>query len=195
MANPSTPFGYLDNGLMDGSAPTFGMYTGTISASNTNKIYGGDVAKPQSGGYFDVFTAAVGGGEPIGGIFLPHFSWLSISAGQRIFSRAWLGQTGDISGGTVSCKVLIARDNILRVRSSGASGSAVPATAVGESANFSIGTAPGNNLISAFQLDDSTLGTGPSLPFTVYSIDQQPVSDPTSIYNTVLVRMNNLVLP
>lgn len=193
MANPSTPFGFLENGLIDGSAPTFGMFSATISASNTNKIYGGDVAKPMSGGYYDVFTAAVGGGEPIGGIFLPDFSWLSLSAGQRIRSRAWLGQTGDISGGVVTCKVMIAKDGYLRVRSAGTSGS--PVSQVGSNANFSIGAAPGNNLISAFLLDDSTIGTGPSLPFTIYSIDQQPVSDPTSIYNTVIVRLNNLVQP
>ena len=195
MANPNIPFGFLDNGLMDGSTPTFGMFTGQLSASNTNSIYGGDVAKPPSGGNFDVFTAAVGGGETVGGIFLPDFSYLSKAQGMRSRQRAWLGTTADIVGDQPSCKVVIAKDSTFMVRTAGLSGAAVGASAIGQNANFAIGPAPGNNLISAFWLDDSTLGTNPALPFTVISIAQAPVSDPTSIYNIVYVRFNNLQQP
>ena len=194
MSNPTTPFGFLDNGLMDGNVPNFGIYSGSIAATNTNSIYAGDIAKPISGGYFDVFTAAVGGGEAIGGIFV-EFSWLSKSAGMLVRNRAWLGQTGDIAGGVVNCKLYVARDGILTVRSSGASGSPVAATNVGQFGNFSIGT-PGANLVSAFQFDDSTLNaTQGSLPFQVYALVQAPASDPASVNNIIQVRMVNLAFP
>lgn len=194
MANPNSPFGFLENGLEDGYMPTFGIKTGYLSASNTNSIYGGDVAKPLSSGYYDVFTSVTSGGETIGGIFLPDFRWLSKSANKLVYARAWTGQTGDIVSGTVECKVLILGNALLRVRSAGDSGSAVGQANVGQFANFKLGTV-GANLLSAMTLDDSTLtGTQGNLPFQVYSIDQPPVSDPTSIYNTVLVKMVNLAL-
>lgn len=190
MANPSTPFGFQYQGLLDGSSPNFGFVTVSISAANTNSIYGGDVAKPISGGYFDVATE-IGGGEPIGGVFLPDFSWLSRTAGQRIRSRAWLGNTADISGGVVTAKLVMNPQALFRVRSLGSTAAAVAATSVGSNANFNVGAGPGNNLVSTFSLDEATLGVGVALPFTIYSIDQAPVSDPTAVYNTLVVRFNN----
>lgn len=196
MSNPAIPFGFLDNGLMDGSTPTFGMFPGTLAANNTNSIYGGDVAKPISGGNFDVFTAPVGGGETVGGIFLPDFAYLSKAQGMRSRNRAWLGTTGDLVGSSQpSCKLVISKDNVFLVRTAGLSGGPVGQSSVNLNANFAIGPAPGNNLISAFWLDDSTIGTNPALPFTIYSIAQAPISDPTSIYNMVYVRFNNLQQP
>lgn len=194
MANPNIPFGFLDNGLLDGTMPTFGLFPGQLSISNTNSIYGGDVAKPPSGGNYDVFTAPVGGGETVGGIFAPDFSYLSKAQGMRSRNRAWLGTTGDVVAGStgIACKLITAKDAVFMVRSAGLSGGPVTQAQVGQNANFAIGPAPGNNLISAFWLDDSTIGTNPALPFTIVSLAQQPVTDPTSIYNIVYVRFNNL---
>jgi len=196
MSNPNIPFGFLDNGLMDGNVPNFGFFTGTLAAANTNSIYGGDVAKPIAGGNYDVFLAPVGGGETIGGIFLPNFTYLSKSQGMRSRNRAWLGTSSDLVGTSQpTCSVVMAKDAVFKVRTAGLSGGPVGQSAVGQNANFAIGPAPGNNLISAFWLDDSTLGTNPALPFTVYAIDQSPDSDPTSIYNIVYVKFNNLQQP
>jgi hypothetical protein len=197
MSNPAIPFGFLENGLMDGSMPTFGMFPGQLAISNANKIYGGDVAKPPSGGNYDVFTAPVGGGETVGGIFAPYFSYQSISYGGNSRNRAWLGTTGDVVAGStgIGARILMSKDAVFLVRTAGLSGAAVGQSAVGQNANFAIGPAPGNNLISAFWLDDSTIGTNPALPFTIYSIAQAPISDPTSIYNMVYVKFNNLQQP
>lgn len=194
MSNPSTPFGFEYFGLVEGTSPNFGVKTVQISPSNTNSIYGGDVAKVISGGYYDV-AAEIGGGAAIGGVFLPDFIWQSKSQQMTVRSRAWLGATNDIvAGGILSAKLVISRDALFKVRSNGSSGAAVAQTNVGNNVNFAVGSTPGNNLISSFSIDDSVLGSGASLPFTVYSIVQQPESDPTALYNIVLVRFNNLTI-
>lgn len=196
MSNPAIPFGFLDKGLMDGYAPTFGVYPAQISTGNTNKIYAGDVAAPISGGYYDVATV-VGGGGPIGGIFAGNFAYNSLSAGMLNRNRAWLGQTGDLAAGSlITCDVLVASETVYKVRTAGTSGLPVGQTSVGKFANFAIGSAPGNNLISAFWLDDNTINAAQgSLPFVIVGIAQQPESDPTSINNIVYVRVVNLAQP
>jgi hypothetical protein len=200
VSNQAIPFGFLDNGLMDGSMPTFGFYPGTLSSTNANSIYGGDVAKTVSGGNYDVFLAPVGGGETVGGIFLPNFTYLSKSQGMRSRNRAWLGTFSDIVAGAnnnPTCSVVMSKDAVFMVRTAGLATPAGPVlqASVGLNANFAIGPAPGNNLISAFWLDDSTISNNPALPFTIYAIAQQPVSDPTSQYNIVYVKFNNLQQP
>jgi hypothetical protein len=198
VSNPNIPFGFQDDGLMDGNMPTFGSYPGQLSVSNANSIYGGDVAKPLSGGNYDVFLAPVGGGETVGGIFLPHFEYYSKSIGKS-FNRAWLGTTGDVATGStgIATKLVMSKDAVFRVRTAGLATPAGPVlqSSVGLNANFAIGPAPGNNLISAFWLDDSTISNNPALPFTIYAIAQQPISDPTSQYNIVYVKFNNLQQP
>lgn len=192
MSNPSTPFGFTEDGLSDGISPNFGMYEGFISPSNTHAIYGGDVAAPISGGYYDLATV-VFGGEPIGGIFEPSFEWPSISFGGTYRGRAWLGNIADVvAGGVIKCKINMNRLARFHVRSNGA---AITQANVGSNANFATGATPGNNLISTQSLAASTIGAGLSLPFTIIKIDPNPPSDPTASYNTVVVGFNNLTAP
>ena len=64
MANPSTAYGFIAIGLVDGSNPTFGVYrNGLINQAAAQKIFQGDVLLPLSGGYFAPVTAEVGGGD------------------------------------------------------------------------------------------------------------------------------------
>src|SRR5690348_6806699 len=107
MSNPNVPFGFEYLGTIDGLSPNFGMKTVQIDPTNTNSIYGGDVASVIAGGFFTVASAVVGG-EQIGGVFLPYFEWQSKTAGQTVRNRAWLGQTGDIvAGGTLTAKLVV----------------------------------------------------------------------------------------
>lgn len=193
MANPSTLYGFAENGLIDGASPTFGMMSGLISPENTVAIYGGDVSLPIASGYYAAFPLAVGGGAPVGGIFVPDFTWLSLAAGMRRYNRAWLGAIGDlISAAPPTCKLVVNPQAVFRVRSAGTSGSPVTAAQVGLNANFYLGPTPGNNLISRFGLDDLSIGAGASLPFKIIGLVAAPESDPTSIYNEVFVKFNNL---
>ena len=199
MANPNSPFGFLYDGRRDGSPPNFGNRVGLIASANTNKIFTGDVLKPVAGGYLDVFTAPVGGGAPIGGI-AGWFQWNSISQNKSVWQNWWPGN-GDANGDVQASYYADPFATFLVQCLLGP----VANTSVGLNANFNVGGGgqtfgAGNK--SSFSLDDGTLGTGPSLPFKIYSLPNysplnpifvQPGFDPTSAYNQVLVTMNNLV--
>ena len=194
MSNPTTPYGFKYDGLIEGLEPNFGVYSGNISVTNTASMYQGDPAIFTSG-YFTVATATGGTGAPVVGVFID-FSWLSISAGMRVRNRAWLGQTADIvSGGTLDCKVAVGSNLVLQARVTGASANPIVQANVGEYVNFATGSAPGANLVSTFSIDATTLASSSTtLPFQVYRILQPPYSDPTSADNDILVTLANYKL-
>lgn len=201
MSNPSTPYGFRAVGLIDGSGPTFGVYRrASINPAAGQKMFYGDVLLPISGGYFAPFTSEVGGGAPVGGVAGPQFTWTSLTARMEIWQNWWTGNTADVpSGGGVDVGVEANSQTVFQVRSAGTSGGPVTASQIGQNANFTLGAggAGGNtfNGLSSMALDDSTIGTGPSLPFKIFGIVLAPQSDPTSIYNEVFVIFNNLGSP
>lgn len=194
MSNPSTPYGFRFVGLIDGTNPTFGIYRrGLIQASAATKMFYGDVVAPLSSGYFAP-QSVTGGGAAVGGVAGNLFDWDSLAARMHVWQNWWTGVASDVpSGENVSVGVISNPQAVFQVRSSGASGAAVAQSAVGENANFTVGSG-GNTLngLSSYALDDSTIGTGSSLPFKIYGIVPAPESDPTSIYNEVFVIFNNL---
>lgn len=195
MSNQNAPYGFRYVGLIDGSAPNFGIRTVQLSPTNNHSIYGGDVAAAISAGYYDVATE-VGGGAAIGGVFLPDFIWQSKSNQTTMRSRAWLGNSADIvAGGTLTAKVVVHPHALFQVRSNGSTGAAVSQANIGDNINFAVGAGPGNNLISTFSADQSDEGAGASLPFRIYGLVQAPVTDPTALYNEIFVVFNNLKLP
>lgn len=200
MSNPSTPFGFAEIGLEDGISPNFGVYTGYINPANGHSIYGGDVAAVLAAGYYD-YAAEVGGGEQIGGVFLPEFEWVSISAGMTVRNRAWLGNTADVvAGGTVSCKVVINPQAKFLVRTNGYTGIVLTQANVGSNINFSRGATPGNNQISTYAADLADYGAGASEPFRITRVlGTGPTAagnnDAASTYQIIEVKFNNLVSP
>ena len=197
MTNPSTPYGFTSVGLIDGSAPTGGIYKrGAVNPASSSKIFQGDVVAPLSGGFFAA-QAPTGGGAPVGGIAVGDFSWTSLTARMQIWQNWWTGNTADVpSGGGVSIGVNANQQEVFKVRSAGTSSAAVNATQVGSNANFVAGSG-GNtaNGLSSYALDDANIGSGASLPFKIYGLVPAPESDPTSIYNEVFVIFNSLTSP
>lgn len=198
MANPTTGYGFRPIGLIDGASPTFGQYRGAyVNPANTNKIFYGDVMKPLSGGFMDVFTAPVGGGAAVGGIFGNNVNWPSVSARMSLRRQYWPGTPSDVAaGGSVGVSIDVNSMTVFQVRSAGTSGGPVTAAQVGLNANFVVGTG-GNTTtgISSFMLDDANIGSGASLPFKIIGLVQAPQTDPTSVNNEVLVIFNNLTNP
>jgi hypothetical protein len=194
VANTNAPYGFRYVGLIDGTPPNYGLYTGKIITTNTNKIFAGDVLKPLSGGYFDVATV-VGGGSQVGAIAVG-FEWISKTIGRRVFQPYWPGN-GDANG-DVTVKVALQPQSMFQVQ---CTLGPIAQANVGQNANFNVG-AGGNTFsgISSFTLDDSTLGAGASLPFRVYRIGTtDPLYtmsgfDPTVAYNSVFVVFNNQVM-
>jgi hypothetical protein len=190
MSNPTTPYGFKYEGVVEGLEPTFGIYTGLISTSNTHSLYQFDPAV-LSAGFWDHATVTGTTGAVVNGFFIS-FDWLSISAGMRVRNRAWLGQTTDVSGGTINCKVAIGSSLILQARVTGASNNPVTTAMLGEYINFAVGAGPGNNLVSTYSVDGASLeSSSTTLPFQIYKIIESPYSDPTSINNDILVSLAN----
>lgn len=195
MSNSATPYGFLENGLIDGAEPTFGLYEGSLGASNSHSIYQGDPAV-LSAGLFDVASVTGNTGAAVAGIF-ESFSWLSISAGMRVRTRAWLGNTADlVATSVVSCKVRMHPFLIIRGKVTGASGNPVVQANVGSGINFSLGAGPGANQVSTFSFDATTINsTLGSLPFKIYGLVQPPASDPTVANNDILATFNLPITP
>jgi hypothetical protein len=190
MANPTTPYGFQEVGLIDGVDPTFGMYTGQIAVTNTHTIYANDPAV-FAAGYFDVASVTGNTGAGVAGVFV-EFSYLSIAMGQRVRNRAWMGNTADIvSGSVITCKVNIHPQAKFKVRATGASNNPITQAMVGNLINFALGAGPGNNLVSTFSADAATeTGTSTTLPFKILDLVQQPETDPTLINNEIIVGFN-----
>lgn len=200
-ANPNSPFGFRYVGRRDGSPPNFGNRVGYIANSNTNKIFTGDVLKPLAGGFYDVFTAPVVGGAPIGGV-AGWFKWVSVSQNKSVWQNWWPGAADSAGANPVQCDLYADPFEVLQVQ---CLLGPIANTSVGSNANFNVGGGgqtfgAGNQ--SSFSLDDGTLGTGASLPFKVYALPNYSPDNPllaqagydsTQAYNQVLVTINNLV--
>lgn len=198
MSNPNAPFGFKYIGKRDGDVPNFGMRTGLIASGNTNKIFTGDVLKPDSAGYLDVFTAPVGGGAAIGGVAWM-FQWISKSQSKTVIQNWWPGN-GDANG-DVTVFYHADPDALFQVQC--LLGPLTQAD-VGSNINFNVGSGgqqfgAGNQ--SSFTADDGNKGSGASLPFKIYNLPVKgplasqystPGFDVTSAYNQVYVTINNL---
>lgn len=195
--NPNAPFGFKLIGLKDGSPPNFGTRTGLIASANAHQIFRGDVLTPVAAGYLDVFTAAIGGGAPVGGIAWA-FQYFSTSQGKTVYTNYWPGN-GDATG-DVTVFYDSNEDGLFEVQ---ALLGPITQASVGSNANFNVGgggqtIGAGNQ--SSFSLDDGTIGAGVSLPFKIYRLPVQgPQSqyamsgyDVTQAYNRVWVTLNNL---
>lgn len=196
MANQNAPYGFRFIGTMDGESSNFGFLTGQITNGNTNKIFTGDVLGVLSSGVLDVATV-VTNGALIGGIAIG-FSWSSKqNGGKRIFMPYWPGN-GDANG-NISVRYVMHRDALFMAQ---ATLGPITFASIGRNINFNVGGG-GNTYsgISSFSIDDSTLGSTNG-PFTVYSVPGGgpgapaiPPADPSSAYNSVVVRFNYQTLP
>lgn len=194
--NPNAPFGFQYIGKRDGDMPNFGVRTGLIASANTHATFTGDVLKPDSGGYLDVFQAAVGGGAPIGGV-AAWFKWFSRSQNKTVRQNYWPGN-GDAIG-DVTCYYHADPDAVFMVQ---ALLGPILQTDVGSNGNFDVGAGgqtvgAGNQ--SSFSL--TAIGSGASLPFKIYNLPVKgpmapflstPGFDATQPYNRVFVTINNL---
>ncbi len=193
MANPSVNFGFQPLGLFDGVSPNFGVFQVSLGASNTHTIAQGDVAGVITAGLYDRATAS-GGGAAIGGVFWGSFEWYSKSAGRKLFSPIWLGQTTDILVGVVTAHIIYHPHARFKVRTRGTLSRAIALTD-GPNINFNVGAGAGANNISTYNADDADMGSGASLPFRILDLVQQPESDPSSTFNEIIVGFNNASLP
>ncbi len=202
MANVLAPFGFTPVSRLDGAAWTGNQKQYKIASNNGHHFYQGDVVIQLSSGYIDT-AAVVGGGAQILGIFIG-CEYLSTSMSRRAWSNQFPG--GDTAADVIAY-VIDDPNVIFLAQTSGASGSALPFSAVQQNVNFSTATAGSNaSGISGMAVDDNLVaGATTTLPFRIVGIPGlsdvvtgvpylgSPANgyDQTTKYNLVWVSFNN----
>lgn len=186
MPNTQAQFGFKHIGFVSGSAPDFQYNSNyAIQSSYATAIYQG-TPMVKSGAYI-VPSTGTGNLTTIVGVF--YGVDYTPSGGPPTFNQYW-PTGGAIADGKAH---LIDAPNALFLVASLLT--TVPATAIGQNIGFSTG-AGGTTIgagFSTYVVDQSTLTTGPTAPFQVYSLYQGigNGSDTTSNYNWVVVTFNN----
>ena len=177
-ANPNAPFGFRFLKTVDGLMPTYGERRGILkggSGGNTHSIFSGDPLTVSTGGYLDVFTAALTTTTLMSG-FASRFEWASKSQAKIARQLYWPGTPTD-SSGDADIFVYYYPANPNFVFECQCVLGPVTNANIGQYANWNVGS--GGNTVgagnySSFTLDDSTLsdtrGTTPQLPLRVYDV-------------------------
>ena len=183
MANSNSPFGFATSGHLEGSAPTQGLSTRTISSGYTTAIYSGDAIIPLSTGY--IGQAAAAGAVQLAGVFMG-CKYLNSSLGRTVWSPYWPGSG---AGGDVVAYINADPDASFRVQ---AYNTAITFADIGN--NVDIHVAAGNTYtgFSGMTADQSTLGATTTLPFRIVGLQNSnlPGGDTTTAYNQIFVTFN-----
>lgn len=182
MANTLAPFGFAEAYALAG-APTYQMSQRRVSSSNGTAIYKGDPVVQLNTGYIAQATA---GTTQIAGIFFG-CEYNSISQKKPVWSPYWPGSD---ASGDVLCSVLDLPNTTFRVQGN----ANIPFSAVGNNANFAIGTGSALTGNSGATLDVSTILTTSTLPFRIIGLVYDPPgsngTDTASAYNWAYVTFN-----
>lgn len=188
MANTQSQFGFRHIGYISGGAPDYQLNSNyAIQSSYLTAILQGTPMVKSASSQYLIPASGTGNLTAIAGIFQ---GVDYAPAGQPpTFTNFW-----PTNGATADGKAhLIDAPNALFLVASLLT--SVPATAVGQNIGFSTGA--GGTTIGAgyatFVVDQSTLTTGSTAPFQVYSLYQGigNGSDNTTNYNWVVVTFNN----
>jgi hypothetical protein len=190
MANPTIPYGFRSVGLIDGGAPTFGLVARSMGASYATAVYQGDPCI-LTAGLPALATVTGNTGAGVCGVF-QSFTWPSISAGMTVRDRAWLGNIADIaSGGVLTAHIVMHPQAKFQVRVTGVPNDPVTIPMTGNLINFAVGAGPGNNKVSTYSADSATeTSSSATLPFKIFEVLGQPITDPTLANNEIIVVFN-----
>jgi hypothetical protein len=184
MANQQSAFGFKHIGYLGGGAPDYAMATRKIQSTNTVKIFFGDpVVKNPASAYI---TAATLNTTSIVGIF-GGCSYIPTSGGPPVWSPFWPGGSAqDAVAYIINAPSALFLAAVLNT--------AVTSANIGANIGFSTGAGSTvGGAFSGYTLDQSTLNTTNTLPFTVVDLYQGVGNgaDPTTAYNWVQVTFNN----
>lgn len=185
MANSASQFGFQQFGYLPGGAADYQQSNYAILSTYTTKIYFGDPVI-KSGAYIQ---PAVGTGNltTLTGIFVG-CQFTPSTGGIPQWSPWWPGA----ANADAVAYVIDAPNALFKVATLL---TAVNATAIGQNIGFSTG-AGGTTFgggFSTYVVDQATLTTGASAPFTVYDVypGVGNGSDTTTSYNWIIVSFNN----
>lgn len=186
MANTQAQFGFQHFGYLPGGAPDYQLSKYLVLKSYASAIYFGDPVIKSATSQYILPASGTGNLTAITGIF--QGCQITPTNGVPFWSPFWPGVT---AAADATAYVIDAPNALFRVASLL---TATPATAVGQNIGFSTG-AGGTTIgagFSTFVVDQSTLTTGSTAPFQVYSMFPGigNGSDTSSSYNWVIVAFN-----
>lgn len=186
MANTLAPFGFMEAYRLSG-APTFQQSRRRIAAGNATVIYKNDPVVQLASGYI---TQATAGTTQIAGIFVG-CEYVSVSQKKLIVSPYWPGTDAN---GDVTAYIIDDPMAVFRVQTNGSGALPATLTALGNNANFAIGTGSTNTGNSGAMIDISTIATTSTLPFRFVDLVLDPPgsngADITTAFNWVYVAFN-----
>ena len=188
MANTAAQFGFQQYGYLSGSGVDYQQSKYLINKSYASAIYFGDpVIKSATSQYIRPATGT-GNLTTITGVFVG-CTYQPTGGSAQQWSPYWPGNTALADA---TAYVIDAPNALFRVA---ALLTAVPATAIGSNIGFSTGaggTTVGGGF-STYVVDQSTITTGPTAPFTIVGMfpGVGNGSDTTTSYNWIIVGFNN----
>lgn len=189
MANTQQQFGFQHIGYLPGYAPDMAPSRRMIQSTLATAIFFGDPVVKSATSPYIVGATGTGNLTSCAGIFNGCFY---IPKGQTTpqYSPWFPGQTQT----DATALIIDAPGALFRVA---ALNTAIPATAVGQNVGWSTGaggTTTGGGF-STFTVDQGTLTTGPTAPFTVYDMWSARAigngTDNSNPFNWVVVTFNN----
>lgn len=185
MANTQAQFGFQQFGYLPGGAPDYQISKYLIQSTYSTKIYFGDPVIKSATSQYITPASGTGNLTAISGVF--QGCQYTPTGGIPTWSPWWPGAAAS----DATAYVIDAPNALFRAA---ALLTPVPATAIGQNIGFSTGaggTTVGGGF-STFVVDQSTLTTGLTAPFQVYSMYPGigNGSDTASSYNWVIVTFN-----
>ncbi len=188
MANSNNPFGFRYFGREEGGSPTEGLTTRSIASTYATAIYMGDPVLSLNTGYIALPTVTT---TQITGI-LTNLSYLNTAVGRNILGAPYWPTSAVGSNGVAG----IADDPqaLYLVQSNN---TAITFADIGANIGWASGVGSTVTGLSAYSVDQSTIGTTAALPFRIIGLLSQyappgtPGTDDTSAYNQVIVSINS----
>lgn len=188
MANTNAPFGFRYFGRLEGGSPTAGLSTRSVASTYNTSIFQGDPVISLSTGYL---AAATTGTSQVYGIAY-NFEYLNTAVRQNIFASYWGGTAN--AGSNCSVGACADTDALFLVQSNG---TAITFADIGNNIGYATGSGSTVTGLSAYTVDQGTIGTTSTLPFRIVGLYSQyappgtPGADDTTAYNQIVVTFNN----
>ena len=171
---------------MEGGSPTEGLTPKLIASTYGTAIYQGDPVARLATGYIaraSVTTTAVAG-------IMYNCEYLNTNVGRNI----WWYWPASGAGSNGNVGITDDPDALFLVQSTG---SAVAFADIGANIGFAVGTGNSSTGISAYTVDNTTIGTSSALPFRIIGLYSQFAppgtagTDDTYSFNWVVVSLND----
>lgn len=186
MANPNSPFGFRYFGRAEGGSPTEGLTTRSIASTYATAVYMGDPVLNLATGYISLPSVTT---TQVTGI-LGNLSYLNSAVGRTVYGPYWPTDS-TASNGTAG--IYDDPSALFLVQSNG---SPIAFADIGANIGWASGSGSTTTGISAYAVDQTTIGTGSALPFRIVGLYSQFAppgtsgTDDASDYNICVVTFN-----